>query len=105
MIRAGVLAVIRGYQKYLSPLKPPMCRYLPTCSSYAREAITRYGTVRGGWLATKRICRCHPWGGHGYDPVPESDTRSSHAPGNIAPGSHAPGNIAPTEKTAPFSGS
>jgi len=47
------------------------CRYYPTCSQYAIEAVTRFGAVRGGWLATKRICRCHPWGGRGYDPPPE----------------------------------
>lgn len=61
---------IRFYRRFISPLKPPMCRYLPTCSAYALEALERHGAVKGSWLATKRICRCHPWGGSGYDPVP-----------------------------------
>jgi uncharacterized protein len=67
---AGMIFVIRGYKRWLSPLLPPACRYLPTCSDYAQEALRTHGAVRGGWLATKRICRCHPWGGHGHDPVP-----------------------------------
>ncbi|TRW15217.1 membrane protein insertion efficiency factor YidD [Glacieibacterium frigidum] len=60
---------IRVYQRVISPLLPPMCRFQPTCSHYMVEAIERHG-VRGAWLGTKRICRCHPWGGEGYDPVP-----------------------------------
>lgn len=60
---------VRVYQRAISPLLPPMCRFQPTCSHYMIEAIERYG-VRGAWLGTKRICRCHPWGGQGYDPVP-----------------------------------
>jgi putative membrane protein insertion efficiency factor len=73
---AGMILVIRGYKRWLSPLLPPACRYLPTCSDYAQEALRTHGAMRGGWLATKRICRCHPWGGHGYDPVPERATRT-----------------------------
>lgn len=57
------------YQRVISPLLPPMCRYQPTCSHYMVEAIERHGLF-GVWLGTKRICRCHPWGGQGYDPVP-----------------------------------
>lgn len=49
---------------------PPACRYTPTCSHYAIEALKKYGPIKGTWLAVKRICRCHPWGGSGYDPVP-----------------------------------
>lgn len=64
------LLLIRFYQCAISPHFPPACRYTPTCSQYAVEAIARYGVRRGGWLALKRICRCHPWGGSGYDPVP-----------------------------------
>ncbi len=64
---------IRLYQRWLSPLKPPTCRFLPTCSSYAIEAIERHGIITGGWYASCRICRCHPWGGHGYDPVPPNN--------------------------------
>lgn len=64
------LAAIRFYRAFLSPMFPPSCRYVPTCSAYALEAITRYGARRGGWLAFKRICRCHPFHKGGYDPVP-----------------------------------
>lgn len=62
---------IRFYQRCISPLTPPSCRFTPTCSQYAVEAIQRHGAIRGLYLATKRLLRCHPWGGHGYDPVPE----------------------------------
>ena len=66
-----ILAMIRGYQLVISPLLGPYCRHLPSCSSYCHEAIERFGVSRGGWLAAKRVMRCHPWGTHGYDPVPE----------------------------------
>jgi hypothetical protein len=65
-----LLKLIRIYQVVISPLLAPRCRYLPTCSEYAMEAITRYGTFKGAYLAVKRILRCHPLGGHGCDPVP-----------------------------------
>ena len=61
---------IRIYQRARAG-RPSPCRYWPTCSQYAIEAIEMHGATRGGWLATRRICRCHPWGGHGVDPVPE----------------------------------
>lgn len=64
------IGLIRLYQWVLSPLIGPKCRYTPTCSHYALEAFKKYGPLKGGWLAIKRIARCHPWGGHGYDPVP-----------------------------------
>ena len=71
MIRALMLALIRGYQRFVSPLFPPCCRYTPTCSAYAVEAITRYGPWKGGWLALRRLLRCHPFSHHDYyDPVP-----------------------------------
>jgi putative membrane protein insertion efficiency factor len=63
--------LIRGYQLLISPVLGPSCRYLPSCSDYAAEAIQRHGALAGGWLALKRLARCHPWGGSGYDPVPE----------------------------------
>ena len=67
-----LIALVRFYQKYISPLTPPTCRYVPTCSQYALEALEKYGALKGGWLALKRICRCHPFHkGHDfYDPVP-----------------------------------
>ena len=67
-----LIALVRFYQKYISPLTPPTCRYVPTCSQYALEALQKYGALKGGWLAIKRICRCHPFHkGHDfYDPVP-----------------------------------
>lgn len=58
------------YKGCISPMLPPSCRYTPTCSQYAIDAIMKYGPLKGAWLAAKRICRCHPWGGSGYDPVP-----------------------------------
>ena len=64
------LALIWLYQRLLSPLLPASCRYHPTCSAYGMEAIRRYGAFKGGCLTLKRIGRCHPWGGHGHDPVP-----------------------------------
>ena len=64
------LLLISFYQHGISPLKPPSCRYVPTCSEYARIAIERYGARKGGWLAIKRILRCHPFHKGGYDPVP-----------------------------------
>ncbi|MBP1638874.1 MAG: hypothetical protein H6Q17_457 [Bacteroidetes bacterium] len=65
-----VLLPIYFYRYCISPLKPPTCRFVPTCSEYAVEAIHKYGPLKGIYLAIKRIARCHPWGGHGYDPVP-----------------------------------
>ena len=61
---------IKFYQQAISPHFPPACRYTPSCSAYAVEALKKYGAVKGTWLAVKRISRCHPWGGSGYDPVP-----------------------------------
>ncbi len=65
-----MLALIAFYRTCISPLKPPTCRYTPTCSQYAVEAIKKYGPIKGGWLALKRILRCNPFGGSGFDPVP-----------------------------------
>jgi putative membrane protein insertion efficiency factor len=67
------IIIVRGYQKVISPLFPSTCRYQPTCSHYAIEALETHGLLRGGWLALKRIGRCHPWGSSGYDPVPKKD--------------------------------
>ncbi len=64
------LGLVYFYRYVISPLTPPSCRFTPTCSEYALEALTKYGLFKGGWLSIKRILRCHPWGGRGYDPVP-----------------------------------
>ncbi|MDO5536276.1 MAG: membrane protein insertion efficiency factor YidD [Desulfovibrionaceae bacterium] len=70
LIRRLAILPIRLYQLFISPVLPKSCRFLPTCSAYAVEAIMVHGVLRGSWLALRRICRCHPWGGSGYDPVP-----------------------------------
>ena len=70
MIARLMIWIVRGWQIGPSRVLPPSCRYLPTCSAYAIEAISKHGTVRGGWLTLRRIAKCHPLGGHGYDPVP-----------------------------------
>ena len=67
---APLVGLVRFYQVCISPLKPPTCRFPPTCSQYALEALRKYGPFKGSWLALRRILRCHPWGGSGYDPVP-----------------------------------
>lgn len=68
--RRLALGVLRAYKRFISPSLPPSCRYLPTCSDYAAEAIERHGVLHGGWLAVRRLARCQPFGGSGYDPVP-----------------------------------
>jgi uncharacterized protein len=70
MIAKAFILIARFWQKGPSVILPPSCRYQPSCSAYAIEALSRYGAAKGGWLAAKRILRCHPFGGHGYDPVP-----------------------------------
>jgi uncharacterized protein len=69
-MRSVALALIRLYKVTFSPLFAGSCRYTPGCADYMSESIARYGALRGGWLGTKRLCRCHPLGGHGFDPVP-----------------------------------
>lgn len=81
-----VLSLIRLYQRTISRVLPPSCRFVPSCSEYGYEAIARYGIVRGGAMATWRIMRCNPWGGHGYDPVP-----------NLYHAGHAHVHMTPTE--------
>ena len=71
MMKKLFLKLIRFYQKHISPLSPPRCRYYPTCSAYAYQAIKKYGALKGGWLALRRFLRCHPFAKHDYyDPVP-----------------------------------
>jgi uncharacterized protein len=71
------LSLIRLYQHTVSRVLPPSCRFVPSCSEYGHEAIERYGVVRGGALAAWRVARCNPWGGHGYDPVPDLKARAA----------------------------
>ncbi|MFC4302674.1 membrane protein insertion efficiency factor YidD [Cohnella boryungensis] len=72
MARKALQAPIRFYRKFISPLKPPTCRFLPTCSAYALEAIEVHGPAKGSYLAVRRICKCHPFHPGGFDPVPEA---------------------------------
>jgi putative membrane protein insertion efficiency factor len=69
-----VRALILGYQHLISPILPGSCRFWPSCSHYALEAVGRFGAIKGGWLGLRRILRCHPWGGSGYDPIPGGAT-------------------------------
>jgi len=71
LIQNILITFVRLYQLVISPILPPTCRYHPTCSSYAIEALQVHGPVSGAWLAIKRLLRCQPWGGHGFDPVPD----------------------------------
>ena len=70
MLTRVMLGGIRVYRRFLSPLKPPVCRFYPTCSQYGLEAIEKYGAAKGGWLLVKRLARCQPFSRGGYDPVP-----------------------------------
>ena len=79
-MRAVLKSLIRLYRYFVSPLLGPNCRFYPSCSCYAEEAIEHHGIVRGGYLAARRILRCHPWHSGGYDPVPP--------PPSIKPASH-----------------
>lgn len=70
MFKRLLILPIRFYQRFISPMLPPACRFTPTCSQYAVEAIQKHGALKGLYLTIRRILRCHPWGGSGYDPVP-----------------------------------
>lgn len=70
MLGRVLIGVVRFYRGAISSWTPATCRFTPTCSAYAIEAIDRFGSLKGGWLTLRRIGRCHPWGGHGFDPVP-----------------------------------
>lgn len=73
-----LIVLLRGYQYALSPLLGPRCRFQPSCSHYAIEALQRHGVRRGGWLTLRRLARCHPWGDAGYDPVPPCTCHNTH---------------------------
>ena len=76
-----LVLIIRGYQYLISPLLGPHCRFYPTCSYYAQDAVQRHGVFKGGWLAIQRVCRCHPWHDGGEDPVPESASEENESTG------------------------
>jgi len=80
LARLVLILPIRLYQVAVSPFLAPSCRYQPSCSAYAIEALTRHGPLRGIWLTLRRLMRCHPWGGSGYDPVPSTTTMAITAP-------------------------
>ena len=77
-MRWALIWLLKGYRLVISPLYGQVCRYHPSCSAYALEAVTSFGAVRGSWLAVRRLARCHPWAAGGYDPVP---SRVGAAPG------------------------
>ena len=75
-----LIALLRGYRAVISPLYGQVCRYHPSCSAYALEAVERHGSLRGSWLAVRRLGRCHPWAAGGYDPVPSPTAAPTPAP-------------------------
>jgi putative membrane protein insertion efficiency factor len=74
-VRYLLIGFLRAYRLLISPLYGQVCRYHPSCSAYALEAVTEHGSVRGSWLAARRLTRCHPWAAGGYDPVPDRTSR------------------------------
>ena len=93
---APLIGLLLFYQHFISPMTPPTCRYYPSCSSYALTAIRRFGPVKGTWLATKRLARCHPWTAGGVDHVPTKDPAPADSP-SAEPASQTP---APPAHTA-----
>jgi putative membrane protein insertion efficiency factor len=82
LVRLLLIGPIQAYRYLISPFLAPSCRYFPSCSAYACEALEHHGAIAGGWLALKRVARCHPWGGMGYDPVPDAvDEKSGRRAG------------------------
>lgn len=97
-----LLGLIKVYQYLISPMFPPTCRFLPTCSQYANEALRVHGPVRGLGLALWRMARCNPWGGHGYDPVPGTVCGNhDHAPDAPARPYATPGHATPGDRRRP----
>ncbi|WP_449386050.1 membrane protein insertion efficiency factor YidD [Cellulomonas soli] len=86
----GVLLLLRFYQRFISPMTPPTCRFYPSCSQYAVVAVTRHGVVRGTWLAGRRLLRCHPWNPGGVDDVPPArpSIPHLHRHRDVAPSAH-----------------
>lgn len=83
-VRALAVLPIRLYRRLISPWTPASCRFSPTCSAYAQEALEAHGLLRGGWLALRRVLRCHPFGGGGYDPVPSPPRDGPEPPASAA---------------------
>ena len=83
-MRTVLITFIKAYQLVISPYLPPSCRYTPSCSCYAQQALRSHGTIKGMWLAIKRVCRCHPWHQGGYDPVPEKHDACCNYANSIA---------------------
>lgn len=86
----ALLAVVGFYRRYISPALPPSCRFTPSCSAYAAEALERHGALRGSWLAVRRLLRCHPWHRGGHDPVPPAVGTDSALASTATPPSGAP---------------
>lgn len=84
MLARILIALVRFYQVAISSWTPPACRFTPTCSAYAIDAVRRHGAGRGSWLAVRRLARCHPFGGHGFDPVPGGEEGAAKASGDDA---------------------
>lgn len=80
IVAAPLIGLLLFYQRFISPMTAPTCRYYPSCSTYALTAIRRFGPVKGTWLAAKRLARCHPWAAGGVDHVPVKDPNSAEAP-------------------------
>ena len=89
VVAAPLIAAIVFYQRFISPMRPPTCRYYPSCSAYALTAIQRFGPFKGTWLALKRLVRCHPWTPGGVDHVPAAPGSVHGSPGSTAPPPHA----------------
>lgn len=78
-LKAILIGAVKCYRTCISPMFPPTCRYRPTCSQYALEALQKHGAIKGTWLTLRRLLRCHPWGGCGYDPVPPPKPKTKSA--------------------------
>jgi putative membrane protein insertion efficiency factor len=87
-ITSGLTAAIRAYRYVISPMLGPTCRFYPSCSCYAEEALQQYGALRGSYLTMRRLMRCHPWHEGGYDPVPRPDTQINNTTHNTKPAPH-----------------